>query len=545
MATVLRRLPSGTGPGVETGVRNLVLTGFMGTGKSTVARLISDRYGLPLADVDQEIERRTGRSIREIFASDGQPAFRDLESQVFGDVLRTHGQVVATGAGTLTSERNRALLAGDDRVFSLVCQADELLRRLGDRSLRPMLRDMSDEDIVRFMKERSPLYARYEQIDTAGRPPEAVADAVAAALDLSTVGQLKMAPSRLSRILFGRGLLSTSATRLIDSLGMQEALLVTDDSVRMAGWSERMRASLIEADIPTHLVVLHSGEQHKTLDTVHQIYTACMEAALDRDAVIIGVGGGVVGDVAGMVAATYLRGLRLVLAPTTLLAQVDASIGGKVGVDLDGAKNLVGAFHPADTVIIDPDALATLPTVALSDGLAEMVKIGAIRSYWLLAHLEALQFSDDIAGRPDLVRSAALEKIRVVDRDPFESGERALLNFGHTIGHGVESASGYRLRHGEAVAIGMVAETWLGEQLGVTEVGICDRIAELLRRFDLPLRAEGLAADLVLRAIGQDKKRRAGQVRVAIPRRLGEGAVIEVSAADVEEAIASALEGRQ
>jgi 3-dehydroquinate synthetase len=240
-----------------------------------------------------------------------------------------------------------------------------------------------------------------------------------------------------------------------------------------------------------------------------------------------------------MLAATYMRGVHLVLAPTTLLAQVDAAIGGKVAVDATGVKNLAGAFYPADVVAIDPLVLQTLNDGLLSEGMAEVIKIAFVQSAELLTDLERLAGARDVLGRTDIARLAALLKADLVARDPYERGDRALLNFGHTVGHGLEAASGYRLSHGEAIAIGMIAELRIAVELGHSQPGLLPRLTDRLASVGLP--TSGFSANVdpsdVLRAMGGDKKRASGVTRFAVPVAAGEGAVIAVSKEDEERAI--------
>jgi 3-dehydroquinate synthetase len=221
--------------------------------------------------------------------------------------------------------------------------------------------------------------------------------------------------------------------------------------------------------------------------------------------------------------------VRLILVPTTLLAQVDAALGGKVGVDAVATKNLVGAFYPAEHVVIDPDLLATLPAARLSEGLAEIVKIAMMRSPELLGRLQHLQAPQDVLQNPDIVRQAASEKMAVVTADPFEQNVRALLNFGHTVGHGIEAASGYRVSHGQAVAAGMAAETYIGEELSATERGTRDLVISLMERFDLSVTVGGIDAGAAFQAMLGDKKRRRGILHMAIPCMPGTGTVVPVA----------------
>jgi 3-dehydroquinate synthase len=243
----------------------------------------------------------------------------------------------------------------------------------------------------------------------------------------------------------------------------------------------------------------------------------------------VAVGGGVIGDMAGFAAATFMRGLRWVNAPTTLLAMVDASLGGKTGVDLPVGKNLVGAFHPPSLVVSDPFALNTLPEAERISGMAEVIKHGLLGDAALFESLEV----STAFGSLDQLQRAIEVKIRVVEADPFEKGERATLNLGHTIGHGVESASGYRLRHGEAVAIGLVAETWIAEQMGLAERGLTDRLSHLLKHTELPTRAPGLDPAAICAAMSSDKKKAGGQLKFALPKRVGEA----VWGVEVDEAL--------
>jgi 3-dehydroquinate synthase len=237
-----------------------------------------------------------------------------------------------------------------------------------------------------------------------------------------------------------------------------------------------------------------------------------------------------------MLAATYLRGLHLVLVPTTLLAQVDATIGGKVGIDFHHAKNMIGAFKPAQLVLIDPRALESLPRAILIDGLVEIIKLGFIQSEHLVTLLHGVD-PDRILDHAHVIRAAARQKVEVVQRDPLEHGERMLLNFGHTIGHGLEAASGYRLSHGRAVSVGMIAETRLAVSRGWCSEVTLDALLAMLRTFSLPTECDGIDADEVLRFVGQDKKRRAGTIRMAIPTEIGRGEVVQVTLDELRAAL--------
>lgn len=290
-------------------------------------------------------------------------------------------------------------------------------------------------------------------------------------------------------------------------------------------------------------VTLPPGERHKTLNAVAKLYTAFLEAGLDRHGLVVVVGGGVPGDVVGFAAASYLRGVRFVQIPTTLLAQVDSSVGGKTGVDLPQGKNLVGAFHQPSAVLIDTHTLRTLPARELRSGLAEVIKYGIIyeASFFeaVRADLPALLRRDDAALTRAIARSCEI-KAEVVAQDETEQGLRAILNFGHTIGHALEAVTAYRrYKHGEAIAIGMVAESLIGEEIGVTPPEVTDALRAALEAAHLPVAfPTDIRVEAILEAGQRDKKTRAGRLHFVLAKRMGE---VFVSGDVPEAAVRSAI----
>ena len=292
--------------------------------------------------------------------------------------------------------------------------------------------------------------------------------------------------------------------------------------------------TLTEAGFEPLVFEIPDGEAHKTLDTAAGLYARFADAKLARNEPVIALGGGVVGDLAGFVAATWLRGVPFVQIPTSLLAMVDASVGGKVAVDLPAGKNLVGAFKQPELVLIDPDLLSTLPGAEFRSGLAEIVKAGIIGD-------EALFEGLAVAGPASLtamIADAVRVKARIVERDPFEMGDRAWLNLGHTFGHALELISGYTLRHGEAVALGMVAAAEMSASLGYCDAALPGLVRETLARLGLPTR-HAFDPAAALAAMGTDKKRRGRALRFVLIKRIGEVAVAD---GVPEGAVLSALE---
>jgi 3-dehydroquinate synthase len=290
-------------------------------------------------------------------------------------------------------------------------------------------------------------------------------------------------------------------------------------------YGEPVAKRLSEAGCRVELFTFPAGEGNKTRDTWASLSDRMLAARFGRDCAVIALGGGVVGDVAGFVAATYLRGVPLVQIPTSLLAMIDSSIGGKTGVDVSAGKNLLGAFHQPRLVIVDLDLLATLAPTQLAAGLAEAVKHGVIADAEYFEFLEqhhAAIMAKEKSALERVVRRSVEIKAEVVSHDERETGRRAILNFGHTIGHAIEATSKYAVLHGEAVAIGMVYEARLAESLEIATEGTARRITALLERLRLPIdRPDGTSVDELIDVIWGDKKVRAGAIRVALPRQIG------------------------
>jgi 3-dehydroquinate synthase len=326
-------------------------------------------------------------------------------------------------------------------------------------------------------------------------------------------------------VLVRRGLMAKLGELVADRVGEVRRWAVVSDDVVAPLHGERARASLDGAGLPASLHTFPAGEAHKTRATWAALTDDLLASGLGRDGGVVAVGGGVTGDLAGFVAATYMRGIPVVQVPTSVLAMVDSAIGGKTGVDTPAGKNLVGAFHAPRLVVVDPEAVATLPRRERAQGWCEAVKHGAILDDAYLSRLER-----DVAalldGAADAVERAVRRsvelKAEVVGRDEREGGLREILNFGHTLGHALEAASGYALPHGSAVSLGMVLEARLGERLGASEPGTAERLARVLGDLGLPtIPPAGLGAGPVMAALERDKKVREGRVRVVLLERPG------------------------
>jgi 3-dehydroquinate synthase len=324
------------------------------------------------------------------------------------------------------------------------------------------------------------------------------------------------------------------------------ALIVTDSHLADLAMPATYQASLSGVGIETAIAVLPAGESTKSLEQASRLYDELVKFKADRHTLIVGLGGGVIGDLAGFVAATFARGLPLIMVPTTLLAQVDSSVGGKVGINHPDAKNIIGAFHQPVGVWIETASLSTLPVRELRCGIAEVVKYGVILDAEFFATLERI--AENILRREHgaleriILRSCQIKALVVAQDEREETGLRAMLNFGHTIGHAIEATAGYDgpYKHGEAVAVGMVAECRLAERLGWIERQVTDRLARLLGRFGLPTRAPQLDASRLIEAMSRDKKNRGGKIRFVLPRSLGNLELTDAAGVEDIRAVLSA-----
>lgn len=457
----------------------IFLYGAPASGKSTLGRALAERLGLHFVDLDERIVAEAGMTIPEIFKSRGEAVFRDIESKALKEVvsgliskLQTSNfklstpTVVSLGGGTLLRDENRSLCEESGTVFCIDTPSDdELARRLG---AAPGSRPLGDR-----AKERAAHYASF---------PNRVAAFFDAQSSLVVVGR-GIAPA----VLAGRN-------------------VVADETVARL-WSGRLGVSPF-ATIP-------SGEEHKTPVTVAKLWRAFAERGLGRRDAVAALGGGVTGDLTGFAAATWMRGIPWINVPTTLLSMVDASTGGKTGCDLPEGKNLAGAFHFPKLVVIDADFLETLSPKLVADGRAEMIKheaIGGAESPELKVESCGLPSPREIAGN-------LMVKVGIVREDPLETkGRRILLNCGHTVAHAVEKATGYRVSHGEAVAIGCVEEARIAVRRGLAPAEWPDALASRFAAAGLPTTLpDGLSLDRLVPLMRGDKKREGDAVVFALP----------------------------
>lgn len=526
--------------------KNVVITGFMGSGKSSVGREVAQRLGWPFVDMDALIEEREGVPIPDIFAQRGEAYFRKVEKDLCRELAAKRGLVIASGGGTLLPIENRRLMEEGGWVICLAADIEELLERIPEDGSRPLLQGDYRKEVETLLAERHQAYAQIPiQIDTTGLTIAQIARLIVAfvesRLDLEECPRFEQlsvqTPTGSYPILLGRGLLSHVGSLLAERGSKGSVAIVTNEVVGPL-YSPGVIASLRQAGFHSSLFTVPDGERHKNLESVRSLCGRFLEAGVDRTSVVLALGGGVITDLAGFVAATYMRGLPLVMVPTTLLAMVDASIGGKVGVDLPQGKNLIGAFKQPVCIIADLHTLDTLPQEELRNGCVEIIKAAIIGSPPLFERLERGRLSEI----DHCVKEAMEVKVAVVEEDPYEGGLRAKLNLGHTFGHALEQVSDFTLPHGQGVSIGLAMAARLACNLGLCSPTLEGRIVACLERYDLPTGYGAYNPSAIWRAMGADKKRRSQKLRFVLPRQLGQ---VIVTDEVPQEAILQVLEEKR
>ncbi|MGC5616909.1 3-dehydroquinate synthase [Georgenia sp. Z1491] len=504
---------------------DLVLVGLPGAGKSSVGRHLARMLGTSVADTDDLVERRAGRSVSEVFAAAGEDAFRQLEREVIIDALGHGTGILTLGGGAVLDPDTRADLA-TRRVVHLSVSPEQAHARVGTASTRPLLADDPVGRLTVLAEQRAPLYDEVATwtVDTDGRELTDVAAEVATLATEPTV--LTVPGAHPYRVTIGHDL-SGEVARAIPETARRVLIVHPEAMAERAG---RIAAALRFGGRDAHSFVLPDAEAAKTWEVVGRCHDLLGEHGYGRQDVVVTLGGGATTDVGGFVAATWLRGVGVVHVPTTLLGMVDAAVGGKTGVNTPAGKNLVGSFHAPLAVVCDLDLLATLPRADLAAGLAEVVKVGFFGDRHVLrlvrAHPEAALDPGSRVLR-ELVERAVAVKAHVVGEDLREAGLREVLNYGHTTGHGIERASGYAWRHGDAVAVGMVVAAELAERVGLARPGLAEGHREVLSSLGLPVTVSGLPWSEVRAAMGNDKKVRGDRLRFVALRAEGDPVILD------------------
>jgi shikimate kinase/3-dehydroquinate synthase len=529
--------------------RAIVLVGLMGSGKTAIGRRLAQRLGLEFVDSDTEIEWAAGMTIPEIFSRYGEPYFRDGERRVMARLLAEGPRVIATGGGAFMTAETRARIAETAISLWLKGDFDVLWRRVRKRTHRPLLQNPNPEATLKnLMEQRYPIYAEADVTVMSHEGPHelvveeaiaglesylATAAANSGAATLGSIGCERVTVqlgARSYEILIGDGLLAGVGDQIARIAPGAAAAIITDANVARIHLAP-VEASLAAAGIRSANIVVAPGEESKSFTGFEHVCEAIIDGRFERGDIVVALGGGVIGDLAGFAAASVRRGMRFIQVPTSLLAQVDSSVGGKTGINAPQGKNLIGAFHQPSLVLADTACLATLPDREFRAGYAEVVKYGLIRDRAFFEWLEC--YWRDVFGggaaRIHAIAKSCATKAEIVASDELESGDRALLNFGHTFGHALERLvryDGKRLVHGEGVAIGMACALRFSVRRGLCAPGQASRVEAHLKSVGLPVHIQdidGWQADAaaIVEAMYQDKKVEHGALTFILAKEIG------------------------
>jgi 3-dehydroquinate synthase len=529
---------------------NVFLVGLMGAGKTTIGRLLARRLNRRFIDSDHEIEARTGASIPWIFEIEGEASFRKREADMIRELSGQEGIVLATGGGAVLNPESRRLLAERGTVVYLRASVGSILQRTSHDKNRPLLQTADPrKKLEELTAQREPLYREIADlvIDT-GRPNvqsmvQTILDQLAAQ-QAARARRQERAPmnqqtnislnvdlgERSYPITIGPNLLDDPAL-LARHAGGSKVAIVTNTTVAPL-YLDKVAAPLKAAGREVVEIVLPDGEEYKTWESLMQVFDALLANKCDRKTTLLALGGGVIGDMTGFAAATYMRGVPFVQIPTTLLAQVDSSVGGKTGINHPLGKNMIGAFYQPRAVLADTSTLSTLPDRELSAGLAEVIKHGAILDLaffdWIEQNIDKLVARDPAALAHAIARSCEI-KADVVRKDEREGGLRAVLNFGHTFGHAIEAGLGFgNWLHGEAVGCGMVMAADLSHRLGLVDAATVERVRALVKAAGLPTVAPDLGSERWIELMEVDKKNEGGAIKFILLKPLGSPSITGV-----------------
>lgn len=509
------------------GSSNIILMGFMASGKSHIGAMLAKKLGFSLIDTDAQIEKQQGMSIKSIFNLKGEGYFRRLEVKTIAKLSQVKNSVIVLGGGAPISFDNAQVLK-NGHCFYLDISLDVIIKRLQNSDKRP-LGGANTADELKKIKElynfRRPIYENLGHSINVSDNKNLICDEIIRRFHaLNSLAGLKAVhidhPARYP-IIFG-GI--ENIDNILSSLGLSDHQPVIITSDHLQNELKEPLSQMVQKLTNPLILCLKDGEKYKNMDSVQQILKQMFEHDLTRKTVVLAVGGGNVGDVAGFLASIFLRGVPFIQIPTTLLAMVDSSIGGKTGVDNEFGKNLIGAFYTPKAVLLDESFLKSLPKDELACGMAEVIKHAIIADRDLFLKLKNGSFD------ASLIEQALKVKADIVYSDPFEQNIRAYLNLGHTYGHAIEKISRYEIKHGFAVAMGLVLATRMAKKLGMLEEDFLPELEEILEKYHLPTKMpENIDMKDVMAAMKHDKKRDNVSLKLILPQKIGQVCVKAVS----------------
>ncbi len=533
---------------MQIGNGNIFLVGMMGSGKTTIGRSLANYTGKKFVDSDHEIQERTGVKIPVIFEIEGEAGFRKRETEVLQELVKMDNIVLATGGGAILSENNRELLKLHGTVVYLRAAVNDLQRRTRHDKNRPLLQTKNlHKRLTQLFAERDVFYreAAHLIIDSGSQGIRNLVNRLAQQLvaykkknemiQTITVDLANSPEQRSYPIHIGHNLLD-QADLILPHLLQKRVAIISNTTVAPL-YLDKLCEGLQRHGITSVPIILPDGESYKNWETMNEIFDALLTHRCERNTTIIALGGGVVGDLTGFAAASFLRGVPFIQVPTTLLAQVDSSVGGKTGINHPQGKNMIGAFYQPQLVLADSSTLNTLPDREFRAGIAEIIKYGLIRDLNFFTWLEK-NMTQLLAKEPDVLQEAIRRscemKAEIVAADEKESGVRALLNLGHTFGHAIENGMGYGVwLHGEAVAAGIIMAAELSRRMNLINKADVLRIRKIFVDTGLPVVPPDFSADKYCELMSLDKKVSAGKIRFILLKRMGEASLYSDIPVDV------------
>lgn len=540
---------------------SIVLTGFSGSGKSAIAKKVASFLKWDFVDTDTEITKIIGKPIFEFFRQEGEEAFREIEREIVEKIYRRKRIVVATGGGTIVDQQNRELLEQNGLFVLLEARPETILKRLlseeatsSGTKMRPLLSGDNQLDRIKQIKAtRQPFYATADwTIHTDALSTEQVVQEVIRAWQLfgssfidddisEDIACEVRTGERAYPIFVGHGLLNKLGS-MLKGKGLDGSVYIISDDNVFPIYGRAVENTLKQAGFSVQSLVFAAGEETKSFVSAIKAYDFLIQQHVERTDTIVALGGGMIGDLAGFIAATCLRGLPWVQVSTSLAAMVDASIGGKVAVNHRNGKNLIGAFYQPWFVLSDIQTLSTLPRREFLSGWAEVIKYGLIkdRDFFEFLEFNATSLMEIKQGPViEAIRHSAAIKAQIVNDDEKEQGTRVILNYGHTLAHGLETASCYnQFLHGEAVSIGMTGAAMLSQRLKLLSHDIVKRQENILKNFQLPTSFTGVDIPEITKAIEMDKKNKQGSVRWVLLEDIGKPFIHnELSTQDVADVL--------
>lgn len=510
---------------------NIALTGLMGSGKSSVGRTLARMLKRKFVDTDYLIEQKEGKSINDIFKKEGEEYFRKIEQEVIKKAFKTKGQIISLGGGAVVNDENRKLIKEKSTLIALIAEPEELANRVKKRKNRPLLKDVDQlETLKTLWEERKDAYFDSDiQITTTDKNVDGIANQIIKDLELKKVHsyqtEITIARDNFKYNIHFRKLLQLNLSEL--NLGRQ-VLVVTQEPIAR-NYLDIVKDQL-SSQFKVNTLIIEDGEDAKNFFTFQLILQKCLSLKFDRKDTLIALGGGVVGDITGFAASTYYRGINYIQIPTTLLAMIDSSVGGKTAINVPEGKNLIGTFYQPHLVYIDVDNIKTLPDREFRSGLGELVKYTLLGSRWdVLLGESFLSFVSRNAKKiisknseilRDTIDHCLKIKSNIVSEDEKEKGLRMHLNLGHTFGHAIEEVTKYkRYSHGEAVAMGTVCACYLAEEIRYIKAADTERVIQLMKELGLEYRIPSdISTEELVSAFNYDKKNIEGKLRFIVPK---------------------------